>query len=128
MKPIRVHRALASRPLSRVAAIFLLFALLGGAVEIHGHGASHEGDLGASARFTPEASHPNQSHHVEAGSEVDRPVCAACLHSLTARGLRLPRATALRAETGGVRLPAPPDLVSSDPCARWVGGRSPPQV
>ena len=38
------------------------------------------------------------------------------------------QATALRAETGGVRLPAPPDLVPSDPCARWVGGRSPPQV
>ena len=108
----------------------LLFALLSGAVEIHGHGvgAGYDTELGASSRFTPEASHPNLPRHVEAGSEAERPSCAACLHSVASRGLHLRLAALLPVETGGSRLPLKPEGLPSDPGALWVGGRSPPVV
>jgi hypothetical protein len=112
----------------------LFFALLAGTVEIHGHGvgAGYEADFGGigssggSGRFTPAASHPNLPHHVEAGSEAERPSCAACLHSVASRGLHLRLAAVLPVETGVSRLPLQPESLPSDPGALWVGGRSPP--
>ncbi len=108
----------------------LLFTLLSGTVEIHRHGvgSGYEPGLGASSRFTPQASHPNLPRHVEAGSEAERPSCAACLHSIASRGLHLRLAALLRIETGGSRLPLQPESLPSDPGALWVGGRSPPVV
>jgi hypothetical protein len=113
-----------------VASVVLLFALLAGTVEIHGHdvGSGYESELGASSRFTPEASHPNLPRHAEAGSEAERPACAACLHSIASRGLHLRLAAILRLETGGSRLPLQPESLPSGPGALWIGGRSPPVV
>jgi len=127
LRALRAERR--ARPFSQVAALVLLFALLTGTIEFHRHGVGgNDGDLGGSSRFTPAASHPNLPHHVEAGSEAERPSCAACLHSVASRGLHLRLAAVLPMESGGARRPLQPESLPSDSGALWVGGRSPPVV
>lgn len=114
----------------RLFAALALPLVLAGALEVHDHGlaASHTEHLGPASRFTPEAAHPNQACHVEASGEAEHSDCAACLYSLSARGLHVPLAPTLRVDVSGERLPLAPDRVASDPRARRVGGRSPPLV
>jgi hypothetical protein len=121
-------RAAGFRTFSKVAAAVLLFALLAGGIEVHSHGFGAGGGLGAPTRFTPAASHPNLPRHVEAGSEAERPACAACLHNLASRAFHLRLAAVVPTEPGGSRLFLQPESLPSDPGALWVGGRSPPVV
>ena len=106
----------------------MLPLVLAGVVETHHHGlaASRAADLGLKVHFSPEAVHPNQPSHFEESSEGESPECAACLHSLSARGFQTSLTPALCATVTGERPPSAPDRISSDPLPRWVGGRSPP--
>jgi hypothetical protein len=127
---IRGLRGVGSRLLPRLAAAFLLLSLLTGGIEVHNHGAGATpfSGLASSTRFASAAAHPNLPPHVEAGDEAERPSCPACLHSLATRGSQLTRTATLPVETDSFRLPVEPDRHPSDPCAHWVGGRSPPLV
>ncbi|HEX4960764.1 MAG TPA: hypothetical protein VF173_07990 [Thermoanaerobaculia bacterium] len=106
----------------------MLPLVLAGVIEVHNHGlaTSRTANLGLGSHFTFEGNHSNLPRHIEAGSEVESPDCPACLHSLSARGLQVSLAPALGVEVSSERLALAPDCAPSDPCALWVGGRSPP--
>jgi hypothetical protein len=119
---------LGARPRRRLFAACMLPLVLAVVVEVHNHGLApdHAAHFGLATRFSPEAVHPHQSCHFEASSEGESPECAACLHSLSARGLQVSLAPALHATGGGERPQCASDRIPSDPLPRWVGGRSPP--
>ncbi|HEV7507945.1 MAG TPA: hypothetical protein VGS07_23880 [Thermoanaerobaculia bacterium] len=117
-----------ARPWRRLIAALVLPLVLAGVVEVHNHGLapSRAANLGLATHFSPEAVHPNQPCHFEESSEGEAHECAACLHSLSARGLQVSLAPALRATVSGERPPCAQGRIPSDPLPRWVGGRSPP--
>lgn len=114
--------------LRRLIAALVLPLVLTGIVEVHNHGLapSRAANLGLATHFSPEAVHPNQPSHFEASSEGEAQECAACLHSLSARGLQVSLAPAPLATVSSERPPCSSDRIPSDPLPRWVGGRSPP--
>ncbi|HSS78478.1 MAG TPA: hypothetical protein VLV54_17260 [Thermoanaerobaculia bacterium] len=118
----------AARPWRRLIAALVLPLVLAGVVEVHNHNLSpsRTAHLGHTTHFSPEAVHPHQPCHFEARSEESSPECAACLHSLSARGLQVSLAPALCAAMSGERTPCAQDRIPSDLLPRWVGGRSPP--
>jgi hypothetical protein len=75
-------------------ALFLGLVLLGGTLEKHSAGeALHESLLQggqAGDSYSPEAIHPREQHHFEAGSDARRPVCPACLLHLLNAGAHTP--------------------------------------
>ncbi|HTQ79371.1 MAG TPA: hypothetical protein VMM92_05205 [Thermoanaerobaculia bacterium] len=110
----------------------LLSLLVSTGLEVHSHGpeAAHGSYLQGRAahRFSPQAAHPNLPQHVEAGSETERPDCAACLYRLTTRGVQLAVSAALPVATASVMLAVLPETHPSAPCTHWSDGRSPPRA
>jgi hypothetical protein len=109
---------------SLLAALLLL-----GAVDLHAPGEGldslghlHEGSYSASAR------HPGQPAHFEASSDVQRPVCALCLHLLRTSGVHLLALRGLEPlarRAARVEDLAPPSLQGARSLS---GARAPPSV
>jgi hypothetical protein len=75
-----------ARSLSAWALLFALPLLTGG-LDFHPHGEPPGGaSLLSGETYSPEAIHPDQPHHFEAGTTAQRPVCPACLFQAATSG------------------------------------------
>jgi len=69
-------------------ALLVALPLLTGGLDLHPHGEPLSGGaLRIGETYSPEAIHPDQPHHFEAGTSAQRPACPACLfHAATSGG------------------------------------------
>ncbi len=114
------------RVLRITQAIACLAFLASGVLENHSPADHGQNRLEPFGFFVPAAAHPRAPQHLETGLEVERPACAACLHSLrtlevSAVGIVIGRSqSVVRPERCADR------LLIEEPNAGNCRGRAPP--
>lgn len=120
LRPQTLHR--------RPAWVALLgLVLLLGALDFHPAGESHSLVRSAGAsEYSPEAAHPGQPIHLEAGKVVAHPHCPICLQRLQLGGLHLAAAAELAPPAARDLLPASADRTPAGRALLSSGARAPP--